>query len=66
MSAGGRCFVKQCPSRQRCDGQVFCESQDAGFIGEITPPTAVSQEVTLKSNWILIHSFLLFIEINMS
>ena len=53
------------PPWQTCDGQVFCESQDAGFVEESATLTAISQEITLKSNRILIHSFLLYTEINM-
>lgn len=53
------------PPRQTCYDQVFCESQDVGFVEERATLTTVSQEITLKSNRILIHSFLLFTEINM-
>lgn len=44
---------------------VFCESPDVGFMEEIAAPAPISQEITLPSNWILTHSFLLLLAINM-
>ena len=50
------------PPWQSYDWEVFCELQCVGFVEEIAAP---HQQTVLKSNWILIHSFLLFAAINM-
>ena len=58
-------LCKAVPPRQVCDGQAVCETQDAGLVEERAALTALSQEATLKSHWMLIPSFLLSVDIHM-
>lgn len=45
---------------------IICEVQGARFMEATAASTAEGQETALKSNWILTHSFLLFIAITVS
>lgn len=51
------------PPWQRCDCQIFCESQDVGLMEEIAAPAAISQEITLKVK-LDTHSLLLLTAVN--